>query len=160
MAASRGFTLIELLVVMLIVGVLATTVTLSLAPDSRQQGQDAAARFARVLEQGVDVAQQGTPMALVWQANGYRFTEYGADARWRAPADAFFAEGRWPDGVRAESARADGAPWPAGEPLLLWQDGEATPLALTLTDGRVRWQVVLNPLGFARVEEAGVEAGP
>ncbi|NDV13352.1 prepilin-type N-terminal cleavage/methylation domain-containing protein [Crenobacter caeni] len=160
MAASRGFTLIELLVVMLIVGVLTTTVTLSLSPDSRQQGLDAAARFARVLEQGVDVAQQGTPMALAWQANGYRFAEYGADARWRSPSDTFFAEGRWPDGVRAESARFDGVSWPAGELRLIWQDGEANPLEITLTDGRVRWQVVLNPLGFARVEEAGVEAGP
>jgi general secretion pathway protein H len=148
---SAGFTLIELLVVMLIIGIMATTLTLSLTPDTHRTAEDEAWRFARVLEQAVDAAELGQPLALVWSSDGYAFRELDDDGRWQAPTDAFFAPHRWPDGISSEAVTLYGAAQPAGRPLWLVEQGQARPYALVLRAGERLRRVQLSPLGKVSV---------
>jgi len=148
---DAGFTLIELLAVMLIIGIMATTLTLSLAPDTHRTAEDEAWRFARVLEQAVDAAELGQPLALVWNVDGYAFRELDDDGRWQAPSDRFFAPHRWPDGISTDTVKLGGVAQAAGQPLWLVEQGQARPYELDLRAGaRVR-QVLLSPLGKVSV---------
>ncbi|XLM23244.1 type II secretion system protein GspH, partial [Chromobacterium piscinae] len=70
------------MVVMLIIGVLATTVTLSLRPDTHRLLSDEGYRFARVLEQAGDLAEMGDMLALRWNGKGYVFSRQDDDGNW------------------------------------------------------------------------------
>lgn len=145
----HGFTLIEVLVVMLILGVMASTLTLSLRPDTHRQVEDEAYRFARVLEQAVDASEMGDPLALEWRSDGVAFLRPAADGRWQAVRDELFAPRRWPDGIHGEVVRAssDTTPW------LLWQENQSPRLYLSLRAGERRMDVNLSPLGRVVVSE-------
>lgn len=86
--ASRGFTLIEVMVVLVIVGIVAAGVTLSLGS---MQGRDAGLaleRFRRVLEATAERAMtRGQPQAIELLADGYRFWAQGDDGNWHVLAD-------------------------------------------------------------------------
>lgn len=87
-AGSRGFTLIEVMVVLVIMGVVATGITLSV---NSQQGRDEARaleRLRRVLEATAQRAMtRGQPLAVELLADGYRFRILGMDGNWRVLND-------------------------------------------------------------------------
>ena len=85
--ADAGITLIEVLVVLAVIGV-ATGATM-LGVNSADRGTRAEAeaiRLARHLTLGVDEALiSGSPLALMWDAGGYRFVAWsGAAQSWAA----------------------------------------------------------------------------
>lgn len=141
---ARGFTLLEVMVVLFIIGIMASAVSLTLAPNTQRLADDESVRFARVLEQAVDADEMGDTLGLVWRADGYGFRRQDASGRWQPAGEAFFADRNWPDAVRADAL-------PGVIPL--WQDGRSVVLRLTLrADARVR-VLRLTPLG--RVEREG-----
>lgn len=147
-ASAAGFTLLELLVVLVMIGVLATTVTLSLAPDTHRQLQDEAWRFARVLETASEQAEHGDPLALSWQPDGYQFLRQADDGQWQPLDDRLLAAHRWPNGISAEQIQnvAKGT-------IPLMGDGHVTPRVLTLRTSERALAVALSPLGRANVQE-------
>ncbi|MGL6071790.1 prepilin-type N-terminal cleavage/methylation domain-containing protein [Craterilacuibacter sp.] len=160
LSRMHGFTLIEVMVVLVIVGVLASMVTLSLTPDTHRVMGDEAVRLSRVIEQAADAAEMGDPLVLVWTRTGYGFRRQADDGRFVDTGEDFFAEHRWPDGIVSGGARIDGAPVTPGEVLPLWQDGRASELLLAVEAGGRRVEVSLSALGFARVEDMSPEAAP
>jgi general secretion pathway protein H len=145
-----GFTLIEVMVVLLIIGVMATTVSFSLRPDSHRQLEDESYRLARVLEQAVDAAEMGEALALDWQADGAYWRVADSRGQWQPSADAFFSHHALPDGLRGDGVRQDGQP--ASGPLRLWQDGRPPALAITLRADSGARVVTLSPVGRVTVE--------
>lgn len=145
----RGFTLLEVLVVMLIIGVLATTLSLSLALDAHRALEDEAYRLARVLEQGVEAARAGEALGLVLEPGGYAFHRQLAPGRWRSARDDFLAPHRWPDTLRADILHQPSTPppWP------MWQAGQAPWLQLRLSAEGRRLSVELTPPGRVTVRE-------
>ena len=84
-SADGGITLIEVLVVLAVIGVATGATMLGLnATDRDTRAEAEAVRLARNLSLGVDEALLGgTPLALVWDASGYRFIAWSAvDAAW------------------------------------------------------------------------------
>ncbi|POB00674.1 type II secretion system protein GspH [Chromobacterium sinusclupearum] len=152
-ARARGFTLIEVMVVMLIIGVLATTVTLSLRPDTHRLLSDEGYRFARVLEQAGDAAEMGDMLALSWNGKGYVFSRQDDDGNWSPVGDELLAPHAWPDGIAGGGLLLDGHPWPADKPLLLWQNGRAVALALQLDGAGRKLTVLQSPLGRVTVTD-------
>lgn len=142
---AQGFTLLEVLVVMLIVGVLSTAATLSLAPDVQRQLDDEAYRLARVLEQAAEAAELGDALTLTLDAGGYRFTRPGPDGLPLAVRDDFLAARRWPDGIAVRQLSGPPPPWP------LWQDNRCPALALLLASGAAQRVLALSPLGRVEV---------
>ncbi|QEL57905.1 type II secretion system protein GspH [Chromobacterium paludis] len=141
------------MVVMLIIGVLATTVTLSLRPDTHRLLSDEGYRFARVLEQAGDAAEMGDTLALSWNDKGYAFSRQDEDGSWSQVSDELLAPHAWPDGIAGGGLLLDGKPWPANRPLLLWQDGRAATLALQLSGAGRTLTVLQSPLGRVTVTD-------
>lgn len=147
---ARGFTLIEMMVVLLIIGVMTTTISFSLRPDFHRQLDDESYRLARLLEQAVDAAEMGEPLALDWRADGYRWRVLNASGGWQGSGDEFFRAHLWPDGM-------GGAPLLLDEkkndgPVLLWQDGRAPAMTLTLNNESGERSVRLSPVGRVSIE--------
>jgi general secretion pathway protein H len=146
---ARGFTLIEVMVVMLIIGVMATTLTLSLAPDSHRQIEDEAYRAARVLEQAVDASEMGMPLGLAWEPQGLVFHRQMQNGDWLPVTDALFAPHRWPDGIHSVLLVPASGP----SPWLLWQDNQSPRLVFSLQSSARRFDLTLSPLGRVSVRE-------
>lgn len=147
-----GFTLIEVMVVLLIIGVMATTVSFSLRPDSHRQLEDESYRLARVLEQAVDAAEMGEALALDWQADGAHWRVADSQGGWQPSRDAFFADRALPEGLRGDGLLLDGKP--ASGAILLWQDGRPPALAIQLRAESGARRIQLSPVGTVTVEAA------
>lgn len=117
----RGFTLIEVLVVLVIVGVLSTTVALSLEYTSERPAQTEARRLALLLEAAMLEAHAGGRQ-LGWSsdAEGYAFWERSRGAAWQPLRDdAQFGARRLPEGLHLSGVESDGTPLRQGEMLIL-----------------------------------------
>jgi general secretion pathway protein H len=77
---SRGFTLLELLVVLVILGVAAGVVSLSVAPSEQRLAEREAQRLAVLFRLAQDEARtRGRPVAWVADTAGYRFLVGGEE---------------------------------------------------------------------------------
>jgi general secretion pathway protein H len=137
---AAAFTLIELLVVIVIAGVLAAALALSVGGSSERRLSGSADRFQALLAHACSEAElTGREIGVVVDAGGYAFRRLDG-AAW----DDFGTQGelrprRWPEGLRAELAR-DGRPLAFAEPssppqLVCFSSGELTPFTLTLALG-------------------------
>ena len=137
----RAFSLIELLVVVVIVGVLALAVTLSVGGSSQRQLLREADRFQALIGQACEEAElSGREIGVVVGAGGYSFRMLGG-TEWRDfPADAPLRARQWIDGLRVDLSSAGRhidllATSDAAPQLVCFSSGELTPFALTLELG-------------------------
>ena len=133
----RGFTLIEILVVLVIVGVFAGLAGLSIEGFQGRQSQEDLARLRRLLEMAGDYADtHGTPLAVDFLPNGYRFSALQTSGEWKllfAPSP--FAERTWAGGVSVNSLEVDGIPVEAPQRIVFSTETPEYRLRLTTPEG-------------------------
>ncbi|MFN3424949.1 MAG: GspH/FimT family pseudopilin [Novosphingobium meiothermophilum] len=102
--ARNGFSLVEVLVVLMVMGLLASVVVLSLPGDERAL-RDEAERFAARTLAARDMAITGSqPVALVVSDSGYYF-ERRSDQQWQPLPGRGFDLTAWASGTRATAGR-------------------------------------------------------
>lgn len=161
---SRGFTLIELLVVVVIVGVLAAALVISIGGSSGRVLGNTVERYQALLGQACEHAElTGRDIGVVVTAAGYTFQRLDG-SEWRELGGSGELRARsWPDGLRLELSRA-GRPLDLATPeqrtpqLVCFSSGELTPFALTLALGDARMRIVGSEDGV--VERERSEATP
>jgi general secretion pathway protein H len=92
MGQSKGFTLIEILIVIVLIGIMSGMTMLTIGSGGqRDQQQQEAEQLKQLLQMASDEAGvQGEPLALEYNAHGYRFLAL-AKGRWQADIkDALF----------------------------------------------------------------------
>jgi general secretion pathway protein H len=144
----RGFSLIELLVVVVIVGVLALAVTLSVAGSAERRLARESERFRALIGQACERAElSGREIGVSVDASGYSFRILNGTEWQDFPDNGVLRSRRWIDSLRVDlaregrgvdlSTRDDGAPQ-----LVCFSSGELTPFTLTLALGdSARWRV-------------------
>lgn len=114
---QRGFTLIEVMVTLLIVGIVATTLTLSLNAVSGRDFKRELERLEISLDTASDRAQvRGVPIAVEFLPGAYRFSTFAANGEWRpVEDDPVLAEHPIPAELRWSALELEGqkqeAPW-------------------------------------------------
>jgi general secretion pathway protein H len=138
---ARGFSLVELLVVVVIVGVLALAVTLSIASGAQRQLLREAERFQALTGQACAQAElSGREIGIVLDPGGYSFRLLGGTEWQDFPDGSEFRARRWIDGLQARLTRegrdVDLSGARAASPqLVCFSSGELTPFALVLALG-------------------------
>ena len=109
---ARGFTLIELMVVLVIMGVMATGISLGIDSLRGRDTDRALKRLRLVLEATADRAMvRGRPMAIQFLPDGYRFEALDPDDNWRPLIDPpVFTERTLPGELGWAGLRLDGQP--------------------------------------------------
>lgn len=104
--------LIEVMVVLVIMGVMATGLTLGLDSLRGRDTEQALKRLRLVLEASADRASvRGRPIAIEFLPDGYRFSALDPDDNWRPLIDPpVFAERPLPGGLAWLGLRLDGQP--------------------------------------------------
>jgi general secretion pathway protein H len=163
---SSGFTLIELLVVVVIIGVLAAALVISIGGSSERELANASDRFQALVGQACSQAElSGREIGISIAADGYVFSRLDRDA-WHA----FGREGElrarnWPSGLHVQLTRAGRAlelsvPGRDSPQLVCFSSGELTPFDVTLAlgDAPTRYRIEGADDGVVKVER--VEATP
>ena len=153
--AGAGFTLIELLVVLVIIGVLASLIAVSISPN-QPSPQRESRRFHLVLEAAREQAVLfNQELGVELRGDSYRVLQWQAQ-RWWPVDDELFAEYRlpqnlsqtlWLDGIPIrEGASGSDRPQPQ---ILFFSTGEVTPFGWTLADtaDNDQWRLNASPLG-------------
>lgn len=122
-AAARhaaGFTLIEVMVVLVIMGVMATGISLGIDSLRGRDADQALKRLRLVLEASADRASvRGRPIAIELLPDGYRFAALDADDNWRPLIDPpVFTERTLPAGLAWAGLRLDGQAEASAAPRL------------------------------------------
>ena len=99
---AKGFTLVELMVVLLIIGLMASVVVISLPSGSSALEQDAQRFAARTAALRDNAILQSRPMAVQVTPSGYSFLERRKGS-WTVFEDKPFLQTSWSNGVRAET---------------------------------------------------------
>jgi len=152
---GEGFTLIELLVVVVIIGVLTSLITFSLAPGT-SSSQRESRRFQQVLEAAREQAVLfDQDLGVELRGDSYRVLQWRAQTWWPLDADLFsdyrlpgnLSQTLWLDGL-ATATDADDSDRPQPQVLLL-STGETTPFGWTLKDPgeNGQWRLSASPLG-------------
>ena len=132
---GAGFTLIELLVVLVIVGLGAGLVALSLGSDERRTTEREAKRLAGALEHAAATAQ--------WRAE----TRRGTDDRWEAIlTDDILSPRTLPAGITVTSAAYAGAPVAPDAILPFRPSGRNEPFTLVVGSSTWFLEIAADPL--------------
>jgi prepilin-type N-terminal cleavage/methylation domain-containing protein len=107
---NAGFTLIEIMVVLVIMGVMATGISIGLDSLRGRDADQALKRLRLVLEATADRAiVRGRPIAIEFLPDGYRFSALDPDDNWRPLNDPpVFTERTLPGGLSWAGLRLDG----------------------------------------------------
>lgn len=126
---SRGFTLIEILVVMFIVGLLASTLAVTLSPGQSRSLVREAERLAMVLEEGGQRAR-AAGYGFEWrpQASGYALAPIAGERAGVSSPQQFLLAG----GISIQSVHTDGDVEVAS--IVIPGRGVAGPARITLAD--------------------------
>ncbi len=142
---AAGFTLVELLVVLVVIGLMATTVVLSL-PDPRGKLADDGAALAARLVAARDLAIiGGQDIGVRFDAVGYGFEQRRGES-WAPVAERALAPRRWATGVAAATAVEGGAA------LVFDATGLATPAEIILRRDAASSVVTVSNTGQVRVD--------
>jgi general secretion pathway protein H len=159
---APGFTLLELLVVIVLAGILLSIVTISVAPDDRQQLAREAERVGQLFALAADEARI-RQLPIYWEAdlNGYRFVSIVAGERRLLGDNDLLRERAWreplrtlvmvPAGARqaSQSLLAPGAP-----PLqvAIAREWIQTPLRLELSTASAQVAIDFDERGRGTVQ--------
>lgn len=153
---DAGLTLIEVLVTLAVVGVATGAAMLGLNAAGRDtRAQTEAVRLARSLTLGADEAMFAqAPLAVLWDAGGYRFVQWSESGGWTATASRFLTERHdLPEGLSLQ--RADKAAGPSESPLMIRASGFGPVTTFTLDGADARWVVDFDSYAaIARAEDA------
>ena len=150
---ARGFTLIELLVVVIVIGLGAGLITLSMGHDGAARLRQESERLRGALEHAAQLAQwRRAP--LVWEADagGYRFLAATPEGLWQEEADPTLARHAFPEDMRLQASGPAGDPAPLR--LLLRASGRNDPYALVVESPAGRWALQGDPLNRVRAAPA------
>lgn len=150
--AEAGLTLIEMLVVLAIVAVMAGVTVLGLgALDRGGRAEAEARRLADRLQLASDTALvAGAPLAMAWNARGYRFLRWDAGrGAWAGSGDGLLdTPHALPPALRLERADGGGA-----AALLITPDLPQPPAGFRVAGGSTSWGVAFD--GFGATAKAG-----
>lgn len=149
---SRGFTLIEVMVVLVIMGLVATSLTLGLDSLRGRDADQALRRLRLVMEATADrAAVRGRPIALELLPDGYRFSALDPDDNWRPLNDPpVFTDKALPAGLAWRGLRLDGQGQADSTRLQFgtqppeYELRVATPAGEALLTGKANGEVVLQ----------------
>lgn len=155
---ARGFSLIEIMVVLVIVGLLASTVVLTL-PDGKAATSEQVNRFAaRVAMVAQESIVTNTTMGLAISGEGYAFYKY-KDGRWsELKNDRVFGRENWNAAATISIERDGGRLTRATEnapfsPAIRFEStGLSTPFSLSFSAGDEKYRVIGDGRGHAEVK--------
>lgn len=158
-ASGAGFTLVEVMVVVVVIGIVATLVTVNLGGDGARDLGREAKRLAGALEHAQALAQwQSETLGVSADGGGYRFWRRDGDDRWTVLAgDDVLAPRALAAGMTLVPHRYAGAPVPPDTILPFRPSGRNEPYALTLASAAGTAVVTGDPIG--RVRYAVAEPG-
>ena len=138
---SAGFTLIEVMVVLVIMGVMATGITLGIDSLRGRDADQALRRLRLVLEASADRASvRGRPIAIELLPDGYRFAALDADDNWRPLIDPpVFTDRTLPPGLAWAGLRLEGQPDSASRRLQFGTQAPEYELRVTTPGGNARF---------------------
>lgn len=152
---ATGFTLIEVLVVLVIMGVMATVVSIGVGSLSERADERALERLSRAIEAGAERAMvRGRPLAVEFGAGSCRFLVMNIDGSWQALSEPpLFTEWHLPSGWAWGSLQQDGQ-LPGKVPRLLFTH---EPAEFRLRIGTPQGEAVLlgNSAGNVRIVMPG-----
>nr|WP_241427534.1 prepilin-type N-terminal cleavage/methylation domain-containing protein [Fertoeibacter niger] len=149
---QAGITLIEVLIVLVVIGVASGATLLGVNAADRGTGAAfEAQRLAQRLALGVDEALvAGAPLALVWDAGGYRFLRWQEDEPgWQPAAGALGARHELAGPLELSSGKADPAP------VLISASATGRPQVFAITGRGAGWQVLFDGFSARAVPEGG-----
>lgn len=162
-APRRGFTLLEILVVVVIIGVLAGAVVLSIDSGSARQLERESNRFSALLRQACEQAELGgRDIGVLMLEDGYGFANQ-VDGHWKPqPADGVLRERKWISGLHSEMTRDgrlvafnDAEDREVVPQMICYSSGELTPFVLSLKLGED--EVRIEGKGDGKLAQAIVE---
>ncbi len=139
-AGSAGFTLIEVMVVLVIMGVMATSLSIGLDSLRGRDADQALKRLRLVLEATADRAVvRGRPIALELLSDGYRFSALDPDDNWRPLNDPpVFTEKALPAGLAWGGLRLGGSSETGATRLQFGVEAPEYELRVTTPGGEAR----------------------